>query len=56
MIEIVGLNFADCTAVFSDGSSSKFYTMFDELGEETKEINEALAAIVQVPDCRWAVI
>ncbi len=43
-------------AVTEDGSECPFTDMLDWQGEETEDVDEAVAAICQLPDGRWCAI
>jgi hypothetical protein len=53
---IIAIHRGRKVAVAEDGSECPFTDMLDCLGEETDDAAEAVAAIVLLPDGRWAAI
>lgn len=55
-LEVVAVKFCEQLAVLTDGSLSYFANMFNMDGEDTNDVDEAVTALVPLPDGRWEVI
>jgi hypothetical protein len=43
-------------AILDDGAMIKFHAAYDEFGEETDDLSEAVTAIAPLPDGTWIAI